>query len=173
MITHVKPNGVQRGEIVLTYYEMLDDYNPDLTSVQAHFGMIAVDQTNGASGALNPAKWRRKPVSTKVGTLLNALAEAANTPAYTAVPVTCEVSSSATGAALQWQVTQTKAQADDGTATLWVWRDKSVWNRDTREEITVLPVDVTVRDRVGTRSSAVAADEIPQVDAEVYRIDLR
>ncbi len=173
LITHVKPNGVQRGEIYLTYFEELDDYGPNYDEVQDHFGMVAVDQTNGEAGATNPANWRRKPVSRKIGRLLSALAEPASTPAYEPVAVVCAVSSSVTDAALQFQVTQTKAQADDGTGTCWVWRDKSVWNRDTREEITVLPVNISVRDRVGTRSSSVAEDNIPQVDAEVYSIDLR
>lgn len=159
ILTQTKPNGPARNNMHLTYYEFLDDFDdPPKDNHEANFGMYAVSDTS-AELAIQPSTWRAKPVATKVGNLLNSLRDPDGTPAYTPPLVVCDVSTAATNAELQWQVTATKAQADAGAASLWIWRNVIV------ENTTVLPVSVTVRDRVGPRNFS--------VNAEVQEIVLR
>lgn len=154
------------------YFEFGDDYDGNAgVDHETRFGMWAVSQVSAADAVL-PAKWRRKPVGDKIAGLLNRLTDPDGTAAYTPPLVVCKVSTTATGAKLQWQVTATKAQADAGRASLWIWRDMNVWNRDTEQPITVLPVAVTVRDRVGVVPNATGGTT-HQVDAEVQEIELR
>lgn len=168
-VTTVKPTGIVRN-MALTYFESLD--NPSGSAIvgigdtgwynsanhEVHLGMFNVPTANTAT-------WTPKEIATGMTAFLGAMRDPVGTPDYTPNLVKCDVSSAVDGAALQWQVTATKAQSDAGTATLWIWRNKDIWNRDTLAFITVLPVSVGVTDRVGKRT-------IP-VDGKVQRLDLR
>lgn len=155
-----------------TYYEGLDD-SQSLTVHEDRFGMYGVGEGVAGSGSAtdptNPATWRQKPVSSNIATMLTAMANPANTAAYTPAAVTCTVTCSASNHNLQYQVTATKAQSDAGTATLWIYRNMDIWDRNALTAITVPKVDISVTDRVGARSFTGTAG----VDAEVKRIDLR
>lgn len=168
-ITTVKPAGIVRN-LALTYFESLD--NPNGSAIvgigdtewynssnhEVHLGMYNVPTANTAT-------WTPKPIATSMTAFLGAMRDPDGTPEYTPNLVTCRVSSAVDGADLQWQVTATKAQSDAGTATLWIWRDKDIWNRDTLAFITVLPVAVSVTDRVGVRSiSGGVAGKVKQIE---------
>ncbi len=146
-----------------SYYEMLDD-SQSLTEHEDRFGMYGVSDTDPTS----PTTWRAKPIVGKVTSLLTSLVDPAGTAAYTPSAVTLSIECTATNHNLWYQVTATKAQSDAGTATLWIWRDMEIWNRETETAIVVAKVAVSVTDRVGKR-------DIPDggVNAEVTRFDLR
>ncbi len=168
-ITTVKPNGIVRN-LALTYFESLDNPNTATTSSiggsawynssnhEIFFGMYNVPTASVST-------WTAKAIVPSLTAFLGTMQDPAGTAGYTPNLVTCEVATTATGAELQWQVVATKAQSDAGTATLWIWRDKDIWNRDTLAFITVQPVTVSVTDRVGRRSIS--------VDGSVQRLDLR
>lgn len=164
-VTTVKPNGIAR-DLRYTVFEGIDDWDgpPPFTNVELHFGMIAVSEATAAL-AVNPSSWRKKPILLKDGAMLNAMADPLGQAPYTPPLVVCDVSSPSAGANLQWQVVATKAQADAGQATCWIWRDMEVWDRNTRTPINVPPVAVDIRDRVGVRRF--------NIDAEVTPVDLR
>lgn len=159
-ITKVEPNGAPR-DLVLTFYEMLDDYDSGTKDIhEQNFGLWGVsDQSQDA--ATQPSSWRPKPIAQKLSALLNALKDPPGTPTYLPPKVVCDVRSTAADASLQWQVTATKAQANAGTATVWLWRDKEVWNRDTARPIVVSSVPVDLTDRAGTRRLTIGAEVVP------------
>jgi predicted MPP superfamily phosphohydrolase len=160
----------------LTYFEGMDD--PDSTTVYlsgnaptpAHVGELTSANYLKNFGmrsvvSSTTSTWANKPVHTYVADLLTALKDPSTvTSDYLPVPVRCVVTPRTTGAKLQWQVTATKAQSDAGTATLWIWRDLSVWNRDANTglgaEVTVATVVVDVEDAAGTRALTVGGTVI-------------
>jgi hypothetical protein len=159
-ITKVRPNGAPR-DLRLTYYELLDDYDAGAKdSHENNFGMFGVSG-DSPGAATQPSSWRQKPVAKKVGAFLNALKDPPGTRSYLPPKVICGVRTSATGAKLQWQVTATKAQANAGTATVWLWRDKDIWDRDTGKPISVGSVSVDVTDQAGTRRFSIGAEVVP------------
>jgi len=139
--------GTDHDVIGLDYYEHLDD-SQSLTAHEERFGIEGV----GATNPTDPSTWTQKPAAKAIADLLVPLKDPAGTGAYQTKPVGVKVEGPAD---LQWQVFQNKANVDAGTAELFAYRNKDVWNRDTLQPISVPAVDVKITDRAGSRTVSI------------------
>ncbi len=134
---------VDRG-LPITWYEVLDDPDPDRTDVQSNFGLFAVED----SGA---PPWRPKPAVTALRSFLAELRDPG--AAYRPEPVTLTVTSPAED--VRW----TALGKRDGSTWLHLRRSSDVWDPTGRTPVTVDPVRVTIVSPSGRRTVEVG----PQV----------
>lgn len=134
----------QRG-LRVSRFEALDDVDPDAKDVhESNFGLWRV-------GSADPATWVEKPEVTAMRTTLDKLEDPGT--AYTPNPVTLGLNGPGD---MEYLVTRKR----DGSATLWLWRNVSVWDAFARTPISVLPRPVTVTDAAGVHTVEVAGEVV-------------
>jgi hypothetical protein len=134
----------QRG-LRVARFETLDDVDLGTKDQQeSNFGLWRV-------GSSDPATWVEKPEVAAMRQLLAQLDDPGT--AYAPGPVYYGLTGPGD---MEHLVTRKR----DGSATLWLWRDVSVWNPTTRTPISVPALPVTVADAAGSRTVQVAADVI-------------
>lgn len=137
--------------IPMIRYQLLDFPEAGAkTDPEDNFGLYRAN-------SLDPSSWRAKSEATRVQALLEALRDPG--PVYTPRATSLSVRSRAT------DVAHVVTAKRDGSATVWLWRDSSVWNPVQRELLAVPPATVTVTDRRGSRDV--------RVDAQVTSVPLR
>lgn len=137
--------------IPMIRYQLLDF--PDagaMTDPEDHFGLYRAN-------SLQPNSWRAKSEASRVQALLQALRDPG--PAYTPSATSLGVRSRAT------DVAHVVTAKRDGSATVWLWRDSSIWDPNRRQPRSVPPVTATINDRLGSRDV--------RVDAQVRGVELR
>jgi hypothetical protein len=134
----------QRG-LHVARFEALDDV--DLATKDVHesnFGLWRVSSTD-------PSTWTEKPEVAAMRSILTQLKDP-GVP-YTPAPVFLGLNGPSD---MEYVVTRKR----DGSATLWLWRDVSVWDRVARTPITVPAVPITVTDAAGERTVQVAGEVV-------------
>ncbi|MCA9325072.1 hypothetical protein KDA23_03350 [Candidatus Saccharibacteria bacterium] len=132
-----------RMHVRFMQYEVLDDPNPANDDAESNYGFWHVTSTD-------PSTWTPKPIVSTVRSVLNKLYDPGTS--YTPAPVNMTVSAPS-GSNLEYAVTRKR----NGDATVWLWRDVSVWNTSTDKDISIPNVSVTVTDSIGTRTVNVGA----------------
>ncbi|QNN54034.1 hypothetical protein [Nocardioides mesophilus] len=131
--------------IPCAWYECLDDPDPGPKDVaESNFGLWRVETGD-------PLTWTPKQAVGKLTRLLDALDEP-DGPSYVPDPVRLGVEAAADDVAF------VVAARRNGSATVFLFRDLSVWDPFTRTPIEVAPVAVTVTDRRGPRTVEVSAE---------------
>jgi TAT (twin-arginine translocation) pathway signal sequence len=130
-------------------YELLDDPNPGLDVPEYNYGLLK------ATG-IDPSTWVPKPEFATMQAFLGSLRDSAT--AYQPAPVQLQV-------VAPTSVSWTLVGRSDGSSTLLAYQNVSAYNAVKRLRVTVVPVDVTITDRIGTR--------VVKVGAEVTSIPLR
>lgn len=138
-------------------YELLNDYNPGKTDVQAHFGMVEVSQQSETLSR-DPATWTYKPELTKIKPVLAKLEDPGAD--YTPGKVNCTVDVG-TATDIRWFVTRKRGAS--GVATFWFYRKSSIYNPSTETHITVANKTITMTDDIGARQLT-ATSEVQWVD---------
>jgi hypothetical protein len=134
----------QRG-LRVGRYETLDDVDLDAKDVhESNFGLWRV-------GSADPASWTPKPEVAAMTAILGDLQDPGT--AYTPAPVQLGLTGPSD---MEYVVTRKR----DGSATLWLWRNVSVWDPADRARVTVEAKPVRVTDVAGVRTVNVAGEVV-------------
>ena len=122
-------------------YELLSEPDPSNAEPEYSYGLLHCP-------GIDPATWTVKPEYDIMRDFLGALKDSA--PSHVPAPVPLQVTAPST---VKWILTA----KSDGTTTLYAYLNASVWDIQKRTRLAPAPVNVTVTDRVGSRTLKIGA----------------